>query len=293
MRNASAGLIALLNSGTEFYVADVLTIVRSDGTIHRLTSWPVNVTVTSQYDSASHTFLAGGATFKRGRTKLIVGLEVDDLELTIMTDPTRDTVTIAGVARTWPYLAKNGLLDEATVMLERAFSATANSWTVGTLILFSGKMGPCDADRMNVYATVNSDLQLLELPMPRNIYQPGCIHALYDAGCTIVKASLTVTGTCGASTVSQTATGLAAPDGSYELGAITITSGVLAGQVRTIKRYASNVAYFSVPLPSSPAGLTFSMYPGCDKQQSTCSGKFGNLAHFRGFPYIPTPENAR
>lgn len=35
------------------------------------------------------------------------------------------------------------------------------------------------------------------------------------------------------------------------------------------------------------AGDAFTIYPGCDKQQSTCSAKFNNLIHFRGFPYVP------
>jgi len=26
---------------------------------------------------------------------------------------------------------------------------------------------------------------------------------------------------------------------------------------------------------------------GCDKRAETCSGKFGNIANFRGFPHIP------
>jgi hypothetical protein len=32
------------------------------------------------------------------------------------------------------------------------------------------------------------------------------------------------------------------------------------------------------------------VYPGCDKQQATCRGKFANLARFRGQPYVPAPE---
>jgi len=48
-----------------------------------------------------------------------------------------------------------------------------------------------------------------------------------------------------------------------------------------------------VPVPIAPsAGDALTVYPGCDKQQSTCSAKFNNLQHFEGFPYIPTPETA-
>jgi hypothetical protein len=47
------------------------------------------------------------------------------------------------------------------------------------------------------------------------------------------------------------------------------------------------------PLPYAPAaGDTFVVYPGCDKSQRTCQIKFGNLANFGGFPYVPAPETA-
>ena len=36
-------------------------------------------------------------------------------------------------------------------------------------------------------------------------------------------------------------------------------------------------------------GDAFTVYPGCDKQQSTCA-LFGNSANFRGQPFIPAPE---
>ena len=48
----------------------------------------------------------------------------------------------------------------------------------------------------------------------------------------------------------------------------------------------SLVAPFSFPVA---IGDAFIVYPGCDKQQSTCA-MFGNLANYRGQPYIPVPE---
>jgi uncharacterized phage protein (TIGR02218 family) len=43
---------------------------------------------------------------------------------------------------------------------------------------------------------------------------------------------------------------------------------------------------------SIAAGDSFSIYPGCDKQQSTCQNKFANLINFRRFPYIPENSTA-
>jgi hypothetical protein len=39
-------------------------------------------------------------------------------------------------------------------------------------------------------------------------------------------------------------------------------------------------------------GADFLAYPGCDRLQATCSGKFANLPNFRGCPFIPVPETA-
>lgn len=295
MRNASPALIALINGNTEFFVADCLTLVRPDGTVHRFTNAPQDISVESQYDSAVHVFAAAGVTFRRSRVKLVVGTEVDDMDLTLLTEPTRDTVTLGGVARTWPELARLGYLDEAEVMLERAFMTTWADTSAGTLILFSGVLANITADRGNVATKVKAYLALLALPSPRNTYQPGCIHALFDSGCTLLKADFLDSGTADVgSTTHAIVTGLGAADGYYDLGALTITSGPNIGQTRTVKSFLSGVAQLSRPfLFSSVIGETFDVYPGCDKTQDTCDTKFVNLEHFRGYPYVPTPENAK
>jgi hypothetical protein len=187
MRNASAALIALLNSASEFAIADLLTLILQDGTITRLTNAGISITCVSQYDNASHTFVGGGVEFRRSRTKLVVGLEVDAMELMIMTTPSSQT--IEGLP--WPQQAIAGLFDEAHVMLERLIMP---SWAMpldvsaGTLIDFSGRVGVVEPSRDMVKMIVNSGLDVLALPMPRNVYQPQCLHALYDTGCHSVRS---------------------------------------------------------------------------------------------------------
>lgn len=111
MRAASVALRDLLDSGTEFAIADLLTIELSDGTIIRLTNAGPSITCVSRFDNASHTFVGGGVQFKRSRTKLVVGLEVDAMTLVIMTDPTTQLLNGAP----WPQQARQGLLDEARI----------------------------------------------------------------------------------------------------------------------------------------------------------------------------------
>jgi hypothetical protein len=82
-------------------------------------------------------------------------------------------------------------------------------------------------------------------------------------------------------------------DGYYDNGQIVFTSGPNSGLTKAIKSYFGRTFFFNSPLPFIPnAGDTFVAYPGCDKQQSTCTSKFTNLVNFGGFPYVPVPETA-
>jgi uncharacterized phage protein (TIGR02218 family) len=299
MRHASAGLITFLNGlgpTSQPLIADLLTIILAGGTTYRFTSAPTNINSTSQAagpsDPTVYTFTSGGVTFTRGLTKIIVGLQVDDLALTLLTSPTRDT--LGGIP--WPAAARNGALDGARIVLERAFMPTWNDTSAGTLILFAGTVGPIQCTRSQIAVTVKSNINVLSNPMPRNTYQPGCIHTLYDAGCTLLQATFTVTNAAIAgSTASLVKSTLAAASAYYDQGVITFTSGVNNGLSRPVTSYSHTNGAVSVapPFPAVPGvGDTFSIYPGCDKSQGTCSAKFANLAHFRGYPYIPVPETA-
>jgi uncharacterized phage protein (TIGR02218 family) len=294
MRNASGALIALLNSGTQFYIADLLTIIQKSGAITRLTSAPVDVLSTSQAitpaDPTVYTFVAGGVTFARGRVKVIVGTEVDDMNITLLCG---DADTLGGVP--WPQAARGGAFDGARFVLERVYMATWNDTSAGTLIVFGGQAGDVHPARHAIAVTVKSDLAILANPMPRNSYQPGCLHNLYDAGCTLAAATFTVSGAINnTSTTTALFTNLASVvPGYYELGVITFTSGANNGLKRTVKTYGAGAVEVVPALPVAPGiGDTFTIYPGCDKQQATCSTKFANLTHFRGFPYVPVPETA-
>lgn len=165
--------------------------------------------------------------------------------------------------------------------------------SAGTLITFAGRVAECDFGRNGVTFKINSHLELLNVNMPRNLYQPGCVHTLYDAGCTLTKATFTFTGTVGAGATVSTLpiAGTGQGDGYYALGTVKLTSGANAGLSRSVKSWAGGVATLLSPLPAAPAnGDGVQIAAGCDKQQATCNTKFANLANFRGFPYVPVPE---
>jgi uncharacterized phage protein (TIGR02218 family) len=93
--------------------------------------------------------------------------------------------------------------------------------------------------------------------------------------------------------VNKLLTNLTDPNTHYDNGQLVFTSGVNNGHIVAVRQYASTTIYFVVPLPAPPlAGDTFTVYPGCDKTQATCTSKFSNLINFGGFPYVPSPETA-
>ncbi|MGH6822811.1 MAG: DUF2163 domain-containing protein [Methylocella sp.] len=268
-------------------LADCYTFTLLTGLILTYTSADVPVTLNG-YVYAANSILVDGLKFKSA-----VGLEVDQQQITVSA---RATDTVGGV----PFLQalRNGVFDGAEVQRERAF---LNSWSlsdaanpIGSVILFKGRVGTVDSiGRTTAQITVNSDLVLLDLQMPRNIYSPTCQHVLYDSGCTLVKSAFGTAGTVGAgSTFSIINWSGAQP--SFSQGTITFSSGINAGVSANVKTAIAGVSLgLSYPLLNAPsAGDAFTVYFGCDHSQATCTSKFNNLANFRGFPYIPPPTYA-
>ena len=100
MKTASGAMIALLNSNVQLYRADLLTITQANGTITRLTSADLNLTV------GGNTFLSTGPRFTRTKTTTVIGFSVGQLTLTIQCDPVahllggvRDVVDFMGAER--------------------------------------------------------------------------------------------------------------------------------------------------------------------------------------------------
>lgn len=285
MKSHTPELIALLNSSTQFLMADLYTITLASNTVLRYTSADISIT------HGGNTFSARGPLIRRGQVRTVLGLEVDTLDITVMASPTNDDHLLDGQ----PFIpaALKGALDGASVLLQRAFLTDWAQPPVGAVVLFSGRASDMSGKRTELNGDIKSDLELLNTKLPRNLYQASCLHTLYDTGCAANKAALTVSG----SVTGNNGTGqwmqssLSVTSGWFDQGVITFTTGPNAGQRRTVKAYASGQFWFALPLPQVPmVGDAFTVYPGCDKTQATCQGKFNNLPRFRGFPYIPIPE---
>jgi hypothetical protein len=193
--------------------------------------------------------------------------------------------------------ANNGVdfyLDILSFYEEVPFAGVAPVVPLGIVKLFEGRAADMEISRTKITLSIKSDLELLNIQMPRNVYQAGCIYTLYEPDCGAPASTFRVEGVVtGTSSTRREihASGLSQPAPWFDLGHLTFTSGLNNGASRTIKTYSPGVLHLALNLPATPGpGDTFHVWPGCDKTLDTCQGKFNNRAHFRGFPFIPEPR---
>lgn len=283
MKAASPALIALLSSANQFIMADLYTITLVGGSVLR-------------YSAASTTITANGYTFvlgpkfERSKTKVVIGTQVDELEVRIYTDPTD---LIGGV----PFLqaAWQGQLDGALLQLERAFMPTYGDTSPGTVVLFAGRVSDIDCTRTGIDLKCRSHLELLNIQMPRRLWQSSCTHTFGDPMCQFDRSRMQLTFAAEpGSTQAQVATSVdPTPASLYVQGTIIGVTGANAGSSRTVANMGSGWVSVKLPFLSSVAiGDQFQLLPGCDRTLATCTNVFNNAIHFGGFPFIPTPETA-
>lgn len=279
MKTASPSVVALLASN-QFMYADLYTITLQSGTV-------------LYYTDADGGLIFGGNTYtctspkiQRDRVKISVGMIVDSLSMTLFAGVTDMIQTVP-----FPQFIANGGFDGAVVQIDRCFMPTYGDTSAGVVNVFIGRVSDVTPSRTEIRLTISSMMELLNIPMPRNVYSPGCIHNLYDAGCGAIKASYGASTTAASgSTTTVLNCALTQATGYFDMGTITFTSGQNAGTSRTVKNYTVGVFNLIEPLPHTPAiSDAFTAYAGCDKTSATCTAKFANVVNFRGFPYIPVP----
>lgn len=287
MKTISSGLLSLLTSSKTVLREELLTITLGNGSVLYYTSGQVNLTYNG------HLFLAPnqGANpgWKRGSVTTQLGVDVETMTLTLL----GGAQTMIG-SMTLQAFAESGGFDGAIVEVDCLPMATWGNTSLGTYNLWTGVVGEVKPSRTQVEIDVQSMMRILQGSFPKNYFQPTCNHTLFDAGCGLAKASFAISGSVatGTWTTNQFNSNLTQADGWFALGWVQWTSGQNDGIVRTVKTYtnAGGQVVLIDPLPYVPqSGDTFTAYPGCDKTQATCTSKFNNLAHFRGFPYMPVP----
>lgn len=229
-----------------------------------------------------------------------VGLDVDTWQ--VISAPSAQA-TIGGQ----PFLSalRAGALDGAVIEVDRCFidnrsgapQAPAFLSPLGVVNIFTGRVAEVDFGRSNAVISINSHLELLNVAIPRNVFQAGCRWRVFDPGCTLNRASFGTNGAIASGTssnvVSATLGGALLGSKTLALGTLQMTSGANAGFQRLIRSWTpgspatlSLISPFPYPLVAAD---TFTVFPGCDRQLNTC-GLFNNTQNFGGQPFIPVPE---
>jgi len=283
---------------------DCFTLTLADGTVYRYTNADVPVTIyrgedPNRTDWLSNfslpdtigitpaVFVANAIRIQGLKSSLKIGLDVDEQEITIY-------ATASELIQGLPALVamRAGVFDNATIQRETAFLWAWGLPAIGAVTRFHGfvstigKIGYSEAQ-----LRVKSDLVRLDTPYPRNIYQPTCMHVLFDSGCTLIKSAFAVNGTVGSGSTQYAIHWTDAhADGYFEQGTVTFLTGQLAGQNLTVKSSTGSLLTMADAMPAAPhVGDTFHVYPGCDHTPAGGCTKLNNLSHFRGFPRVPPP----
>lgn len=308
MKFATPPLLALMRANTRLPYADCFLLLTNFGAdigqlaeqaLGNPTGQPFFFTSADKdVQIGNFLYLSNGPNISGIRYRLRKGLSVDEQTITITAD---DDDLVGGI----PFIKAiaAGLLDGARFEQNRAFF-NPDTWpgrpgdptkAVGSIKVFAGSVSQVvEVGRTKALLRVKSDLKLLNVDMPRNLYQPSCLHTLYDQGCGLLRTLFLVTGVVGAASNAKTINWTNSfATGYFAQGVIKFTSGQNAGQSRPVQASTGTTVTLAYPAQFSPAANdTFVIYPGCDHTLSTCKNKFRNDRNYRGFPYVPPPETA-
>ena len=282
MKPASTALIALLANSDRFIMADLYTFTLAGGLVLRYSAAPTAVS------AKGHTF-ALGPKFERSKTKLVIGTQIDELDIRVYPEPTDMLGTLPFLEAAW-----QGQFDGALLQLERAFMPIYGDTTPGTVVLFAGRISDIDCSRSGIDMKCRSHLELPNIQMPRRLWQASCTHVFGGPMCQFDRASLALTFSAGAGSTQTVITNAPTSMTPFTLGTISGLTGANAGESRTIADFVSGatVTLKLAFLFAVVGGDQFKLLPGCDRTIASCSNIFNNAENFGGFPYIPTPETA-
>lgn len=196
------------------------------------------------------------------------------------------------------FLSKNrlrqGSLDNA------AFTLWVTDWrapdTYGVLELFAGETSEVSFhDKGKARIGLTSDIGG-GVTNIGEAYSRFCRAKLGDERCTVNLTALGVDFTVLTITddgYGFTATALGGLVDDYlkfgHVDWLTGNNATLKDELTSNTQSSSKAVLASTPRNPISVGDTGTVFPGCDKTVEMCGPRFGNLANFRGEPYVPSP----
>ncbi len=314
MKTFSADLLALLGSGVPIEHVDLIAIgpCQNGATIYATTGQLAVVFNGDSYQPAQF------GSWSRGSVTTKIGLESNSCDLTVFAD-NQVPVYFPGTNSAALLLdgIKFGLLGNASVTIYTlynsdylpgyAFPAVIGP-TGGSLLetKFVGQVANIGRIGMTkATITVQDLLYLLNIQVPRRVFQASCSHTLYDAACTQVASAFTKTGAVATLTYPYLFTTSAhitptSAAGTFAQGILTWTSGANAGLCSFVRAWTPGGTSDTIQLDVQPifpinAGDAFTIAQGCNKTLAACNdlqGATNAMLHYGGQPDTPVPETA-
>lgn len=273
----------------QFAYTDCFSVFNKDLEILRWCTTQKDVVIETPVDGET-----GPATFTSKQVlvsglKLEIGVGVEVDEQTMRMD-FPSGLEYRGLP--YPTAIRYGRFDGGTIRRDRYFTDKLGNPWMGGVPLFVGKTSTAEKiGRSFAELKVKSDLVLLKMPMPRKLFQPQCLHTLFDPGCGLEKAAYEQSGTTESGSTASIIKWSGATAG-LKAGTIYIEDAGGVTLVRTIESVSGSNIALTYPLDFTPmTGTHFKAYPGCVRTYARC-GEFGNQANYQGFPFVPVAETA-
>lgn len=163
-----------------------------------------------------------------------------------------------------------------TLTLYRSINGAVSRWFRGTLSTIECSTGIVKLNFAN-------DFSKLKLQGFRRTATRNCPHALYDSACGVIKDSFDVSATVVSYSGDTLVVSFAeAKENGYFTGGMVKFGNMLS----TVLLHDGTTLYLSKPIAGLDVGETVAVYPGCDKNASTCASKFSNIYRFGGLPSL-------
>lgn len=218
-------------------------------------------------------------------------ITVDDQTVTLTPNVNEDVPTVVGGV---PLLqaVMQGAFRAAVVQRDRwFFKGPGSVLPVGGCPVFYGLLTSIEQlSKTQVAFKVKSDPVLLNMMMPRNLYQPSCQYTVYSTGCGVDRTAYAAHAVIGASP-SESFIPWTSATAQFTGGTVTIETGPDINVTRSIRKANASGLWLAYPLPYLPAaGDMFVAYPGCDRQFAGGCAYFNNQSRWRATPNVP-PAN--
>ncbi|WP_439816231.1 DUF2163 domain-containing protein [Zavarzinia sp. CC-PAN008] len=156
-------------------------------------------------------------------------------------------------------------------------------------LLQKGRIGQVEHSAAGFRLEVRTLAALLNQPVGE-VYTAQCRWTLGDARCgvAVTVRSGTVTAVDGLGAFRDD--GLSDPDGTFDHGRLSWTTGANAGLAGAVKRWTLADHRLVLHQPAARAvapGDTFDVAFGCPRTADACANRFANLLNFGGFPHVP------